>query len=479
MTLIPKLRSLNVLVLIGFMLVALPLIAAIILTTGYVDRLTRDSAHVVAASVQVARNVQLVLEQVTSLERNARQYHVLGDTELLSLYENRHARLLNILIELEQLLSKPNKEIRQLRITANHLQTLLQQETYDSATVANALQRFDTLNAKARALTASLGDHINQSLSDLEAHAEAAQRILYWQAAALIPWAIILAAIFTVLIAKPIRQLGDAIHRLGAGNMKLPIEIKGPLDLEALGKRLDWLRNRLHELEQEKNEFLGHVSHELKTPLANIREAAELLEDGSVGVLSDKQHEVIAILETNSLSLQKKIENLLHFSAWQDMKARLHYVLCKLREITENVVTQHQLAIQRLNLKINLQLSEFEICADSEKLHVMLDNLVSNAVKFSPPGGTIYIKAMQDKHYTDIHIADQGPGIAVAERSRVFDAFYQGNQPQNSHVRGTGIGLAVVRECARAHGGYVQILDGEFTGAHFLIRLPIISATEA
>ena len=91
--------------------------------------------------------------------------------------------------------------------------------------------------------------------------------------------------------------------------MSRPISVRGPLDLEALGEQLDWLRRRLHELEQEKNKFLSHVSHELKTPLANIREGAELLRDGSVGKLGKSQSEVVEILQNNSLILQKTIEN--------------------------------------------------------------------------------------------------------------------------------------------------------------------------
>ena len=101
-----------------------------------------------------------------------------------------------------------------------------------------------------------------------------------------------------------------------------------------------------------------------------------------------------------------------------------------------------------------------------------LDNLVSNAVKFAPPGGDIYIKTGMDEHQVTIEVADTGPGIPASERQRIFEPFYQGKAPQTGHVLGTGIGLSVVWECVRAHGGSIEIVDGQYPGAHFRIKLP-------
>src|SRR5690606_18344221 len=97
----------------------------------------------------------------------------------------------------------------------------------------------------------------------------------------------------------------------------------GAADVEALGRHLDWLRQQLAEVEQEKARFLRHVSHELKTPLANIREGSELLLDGSSGALTGAQAEVATILRDNGITLQKSIENLLNYNAWQEKGARL------------------------------------------------------------------------------------------------------------------------------------------------------------
>ncbi len=125
--------------------------------------------------------------------------------------------------------------------------------------------------------------------------------------------ALALAILFAVLIARPIRQLDQAIRRMGTADFAHTIEVNGPQDLRYLGQRLEWLRSRLHELEEQQNRFLRHVSHELKTPLTAVREGAELLRDNVGGRLSAEQREIVRIVRENSLSLQKLIEDLLTY----------------------------------------------------------------------------------------------------------------------------------------------------------------------
>lgn len=474
--LLPRLRSLNMLILAGFALVSLPLIFAIALTTSYVDRLALKSGAIITDSVGATRNNQILLEHITSLERNARQYHVLGDPELLTLYQNRHKRLLEILYELESILPEPGPEIVAIENTALDLLQTLQQNPFNSPVIASALGEFGTLSNEAYILTNNIDRSIDATLANLKTQSKYIQKSLYWQGAALTALALMLATLFAILISTPVRRLGNAILQLGRGDMSRPISVRGPLDLEALGQQLDWLRRRLHELEQEKNKFLSHVSHELKTPLANIREGAELLRDGSVGQLGKSQYEVVDILQKNSLLLQKTIENLLNFSAWQDMKTRLQYRPCRLRELAKRVLKQHKLSIQRRDLNIEMRIPDLKLQADCSKLEIILDNLISNAVKFAPAGSTIHLRAEHDGDRVRIHIADEGPGIPEDERELVFKAFYQGRQSSHSHVRGTGIGLAVVRECVLAHNGDIRIIDENHKGAHFVIQLPLQQA---
>ena len=129
-----------------------------------------------------------------------------------------------------------------------------------------------------------------------------------------------LAILFAVLIARPIRQLDQAIRQMGTADFTHAIEVNGPQDLRYLGQRLEWLRTRLHELEEQQNRFLRHVSHELKTPLTAVREGAELLRDNVGGELSPEQREIVRIVRENTLSLQKLIEDLLTYHQTRAME---------------------------------------------------------------------------------------------------------------------------------------------------------------
>lgn len=492
----PRLRSLNVLIIAGFALVALPLIAAIVVTTTFVNRLTVQSEQVVEASAYAARSAQMINAQVVALERNARQYQVLGDPALLELYVQRHEQLMGLIQQLRSVTTNdPVLDARLIRLSTQARSMLARlraplpeesspqasiQDTSTDQTAATASQveeeprtlTFDLLNQLSRDVVEAVNAWIDQQLQALRINAREIDQLLFWQAAAVIPLVVLVAIVFTILINRPVRELGRGIRQLGQHGFKQPIHISGPLDLAELGQQLDWLRRRLDELEQEKNRFLSNMSHELKTPLGNLREGAELLADGSVGKMSPAQREVIDILQDNTIMLQKNIEGLLQFNTWRERQTRLKPVVCDISKQINNALSNHRLRLASEKLKVDLKLKAKHVTADAEQLAIMLDNLLSNAIKYSPREGIIHIRSGQEKDWIKLEVADEGPGIAPDDRKQIFEAFYQGSRTGRGHLRGTGIGLAVVKESAQAHGGKVLLLDNEFPGAHFCICLP-------
>jgi len=117
-------------------------------------------------------------------------------------------------------------------------------------------------------------------------------------------------------------------------------------------------------------------------------------------------------------------------------------------------------------------IEDITLVADRGKIRLILENLLSNAIKYSPRGGVIVVRAGARGEELLLEVADSGPGIAPDERARIFDAFYTGRAP-SGHVKGTGIGLSVLNEFVNVHQGTVEIVDGEFSGAHFRIRMPL------
>jgi two-component system sensor histidine kinase GlrK len=301
---------------------------------------------------------------------------------------------------------------------------------------------------------------------------------IYWQLVALVPVALFLVSGATILILKPIRQVEAALKRLGEGDFNNPVSVSGPKDLEDLGRQIDWVRLRLIELEDQKTRFLHQVSHELKTPLSAIREGAELMTDGSVGPLSQPQVEVARILRENTLRLQRLIEDLLNYHTVQFQRSGVHLRRIELAPVIRRVAEAHQLPMQAKDIKLKVSCPAIALEADENKLEIILDNLLSNAVKFSPPFGEILVTARVRSREVVVDVLDQGPGIAPADRERIFDPFYQGKARPHETIKGTGLGLAIVREYVTAHGGKVEVVDGA-VGAHFQLRLPLAHGAQA
>ncbi|MDX2457152.1 MAG: HAMP domain-containing sensor histidine kinase, partial [Gammaproteobacteria bacterium] len=316
-------------------------------------------------------------------------------------------------------------------------------------------------------------DLINRGVEQIQRKAGKVQRTLVFQAVALVPAALLLTGLFAILIARPIKQVDHAIRQLGDGKFNDPAIVTGPRDLEQLGERLNWLRNRLLELEQDKTRFLQHISHELKTPLSNIREGAELMNEQVIGELNNPQQEIVDILRDNSLQLQKLIEDLLNFSILRARASQLSYEQVELRIIIDNVLADHKVALLSRNLDLRTSLQAVSIIGDAEKLRILVDNLVSNAIKYSPDNSPLWVLLSSRNAQAIIEVTDCGPGIPATEHERVFEAFFQGKPATKGHVRGTGLGLSIAREYARAHGGNITVVESTRTGARLQVILPL------
>lgn len=471
----PRPRSLNGLILVGFGLVALPLLVAVIWALFNLDRLAEQSEQLVVSGASAAANNRLLAQQAGSLERVSRQYLVLRNKDSLTLLQQDldsiEATLDNMAALTEQ--ADAAAMARAIRVLARRI-VLTVSAGNPGATDAEAMvAEFATLRQRVTRLSDTLDTHIALELSKLQESTRHAQQVSAWQTAALVPGTLILILFFTLLVARPIRQIDHAIKQLGKSGFSKEIKVKGPTDLERLGRQLEWLRIRLLELAQEKNRFLRHMSHELKTPLANIREGTELLLDGTVGELDQSQREVTDILRLNGLKLQQLIENLLNFSAWQTKNEVLALSDFPLRALVISVAKAQRLALKAAQIQLRLDIEDIVVSADRDKLRTVLDNLLSNAVKFTPKGGTVTIRASSTPDSMVLEFADTGPGIPEDERPKIFEAFFQGQQEQGGQLAGTGIGLSVVLECVQAHDGSVELVNSdEFSGAHFRIVIP-------
>lgn len=470
-------RSFRRLLAVGFALVVLPLAVGLVGDAISIRKLANKSREAVYAALRTTQASRALLENIDAQERVVRQYAVLRDQRLFDAYQSLHAGFGELLVRFDEL-SVTAEQRQQLAVIAageDRLHRMLA-ATPGPAGRGAALQesiaaQYLALAGAAQELLKHNNKVIDDEVESLQGLAEGAERTMAVQLLALLPAAALLVFGFTRVLAGPVAQLQAGIGGLAAGRFDRRIEVDGPIDLQSLGTQLDRLRLRLMQLEERKSRFLRRVSHELKTPLTALREGSDLLADGTAGPLTGQQKEIVAILTDNSLRLRKLIEDLLAYNAADFEQSVLRRQVFPLRELVDAVVESQRLAFTARALNVEVDGGQFALDADRERIRTVLDNLLSNAIKYSPPAGTIRIRARCEDSDAVIEVADEGPGIAEEDRDRVFDPFYQGRIPGAGPVKSSGLGLSIAQEHVLAHGGRLLLLPGP--GARFQVRLPL------
>lgn len=467
-------RSFPVLILVGFVLAISPLMLALVQNAVSVRRIASMSESALYEAVLAAQNSRLLIEQVTHLERSVQQFAILGDPGTLDTFQTAHGDFLETLSRMQPLKlgTGQTQLIGDLTQREAELHAQVSAQHADSAAMGRIAREFEALSILARSLDATGNAIVDREVRAIQTLADDVDTFIYRQMLLVVPAAIALILAATFLISRPIRQIGTAIEHLGEGDFSRPIRVSGPKDLEVLGKQLDWMRLRLIDLEAQKTRFMHHVSHELKTPLAALREGTELLSDGAVGALTREQQEVAIILRQNTLRLQRLIEELLNYQTVQFRKAELNLTQVPLLPLLMHLAEVHALPMRAKSVTMELQSEDIVLEADEKKLEAVIDNLFSNAIKFSPEGGKIRVFADTHQGQCRINVIDQGPGVPKQDRARIFEPFYQGEATARATVKGTGLGLAIAREYALAHSGQIEVLD-EARGAHFRVTWPL------
>lgn len=465
-------KSFFKLLFVGFMLAVLPLLVGLLGNILAIERLAAQSQRAVYDAARIAHASRELNDTAASLERAAQQSIVLRDTTLWQGYNSlRHQfrdageRLAAMPLEAEIRKSLDDLLQDEARLHAS----LTQAGPMAKEAVAMARRYADISTATGRLLdrSSTLIDREAEVLSELATQTKSQART---QLFVLIPLAVFIVAGFTYLLARPITELNQGIRDLGERRLDARIEVTGPEDLEQLGRQLDWLRLRLIGLEEQKSRFLRHVSHELKTPLTILREGSELLAEEVAGGLSTRQREIVHILQQNSLELQRLIETLLRHGEAEFQLAAVKLQTVKPVEIGAAIVERYKLACASRRIRISLRMEDFAMQTDPERLRVVLDNLLSNAVKFSPDDGEIVIAARTQEDWAVIEVLDQGPGVAAADREHIFEPFYRNSANAAGAVRGSGLGLSIVRDHVLVMGGDIAV--GESQG-RFAVTLPL------
>lgn len=473
-------RSVLQLVLLGFFAALTPLGVAVLLTIQTMQELTDNHRTVTQLVVDVTRRGQLIQRDVLELERRARQFIALGDDDLADLFEHERTALiqeLETLQSLEAQLPSESPDVAGLITLLSGLALTNGEITgqgLKSESLAESEPRldhsFDLIGERSvsiqKWLQASVDYTLEKSSDDAEAYIE--YLVLQLSLSAIV--ALSLLIIFTYWINKPVKDLTHEIQQLGTKGLSHTIDISGPLELRELGSKLEWLRQQLHDSAQQKEQFLRHISHELKTPLASLREGADLLAEHVAGRLSRQQQEIVDIVRQNGIDLQRLIENLVDYNQMPHRELNVEKICIK--ELCDELQRHYRLGLSSKALLLTMRGSVDTWVADRSKLLTTLDNLLSNAVNYTPEGGCIEFVWYENCTNLVMEVANSGEAIPPEDESHVFEPFFQSAAKRTGPIKGSGIGLSVARECMEAQGGSLSLVHHEQLPVCFRLVCP-------
>lgn len=467
-------RSLRQLVLMAFLLVLLPLLVLAYQAYQSLNNLSAQAADINHTTLADARRSEAMTSAALEMERSYRQFCVLGDTRLESLYQSQRQQYLQMLgvhapilpdVRYYQTLSQLLKQLEHITCQNSgpdqNGSTLLESFSHSNAEMVQA----------TRAVVFDRGQRLQQAI---------AERGQYfgWQSLMLFLVSVLLVVLFTRMIIGPVKGIERMINRLGEGrNLGSLAAFKGPRELRSLAQRIVWLSERLAWLESQRHEFLRHISHELKTPLASMREGTELLADEVAGPLTQDQKDVVSILNSSSRHLQQLIEQLLDYNR-QLAEGPAQVQSIQLSDLFQAVVAAHSLPARAKMIDTQIDLHVQQCWAEPTLLMRVLDNLYSNAVHYGEESGNIWLRSRLEGSRVYIDVANTGTPIPMEEQTMIFEPFFQGSHQRKGAVKGSGLGLSIAQDCIQRMRGELKLVSVEGADVCFRIELPLTAENE-
>jgi signal transduction histidine kinase len=281
------------------------------------------------------------------------------------------------------------------------------------------------------------------------------------------------AAVLPLLALARLTGVVRELERVGGEREQLyESERAARAEAESMQRLLLQQNDRLRELDRLKDEFVALVSHELRTPLTSIAGYLELvLEDETLG---DESRGFLGVVDRNSKRLLRLVSDLLFVAQIESGRLTLELGEANVQRLARESVEALRPVAERGSVELRLDAAPVPpLRGDSARLGQLLDNLVSNAVKFTPPGGRVVVALGASGDQLVLAVSDTGMGVPAGEQRRLFDRFFRASSAQERAIEGTGLGLTIARAVVEAHGGSIDFTSVEGEGTTFRVHLPL------
>ena len=284
-----------------------------------------------------------------------------------------------------------------------------------------------------------------------------------------IAFAILLAALISRTIAKPLQRVARAATDIARGNYAVQVPESGPPELRSLAESFNRMTAEVMASNNAQRDFLGNVSHDLKTPLTSIQGYSQAIVDGA----ADDPEAAAQIIYEEASRLNRMVVELTDLARLESGRLSLTNARIELAPLVEAVAQSLQLLAEKKGIALETKSADLPlVVGDGDRLAQVFMNLVGNALKFTETGGEVRVEMREQRGGALVAIHDSGIGIPFAEQGRIFERFYQVDKARGPQ-RGTGLGLAIAQEIVEAHGGTITVSSrGKDRGAVFRVWLP-------
>lgn len=333
---------------------------------------------------------------------------------------------------------------------------------------------FDTLRVAIDALGDASQATMRGGLAATMVEVDTMEQVSWIVAGAALLFALISGLLLRRSITKPLRALSTGTRSVARGQFDHRLQTTWSDEFRQVATAFNAMTARLGELDRMKQEFVTNVSHDLKSPLASLRETNSLLLDEVPGPLRESQRRVLLLQRESADRLGVMIVKLLELSR-MEAGLSLRFEPIGVRSFLHNAVRHAQVSGRERSVQVRLadDIAEaLEVRADADRLRQLIDNLLENAVKFSPRGETVDVDATIERDRLLLSVADRGPGVDRDDAERIFERFHQTSVGRAVSGRGAGLGLTICREVVQAHRGRIAVVPREGGGSVFMVELP-------
>ncbi len=274
-------------------------------------------------------------------------------------------------------------------------------------------------------------------------------------------------------ISAPLQRIRTAAGEVASGQVR-PIPLEGPSEVKDLARSFNEMTHRVQVGQQSQRDFVANVSHELKTPLTSIQGFAQAILDGAASS-AEGLHQAAEVIMSEAGRMNRLVLDLLVLARLDAGTADLQTEPIELQDLLAAVIEKFKPQASQAQVNLLLELDNLPVIkGDGDRLAQVFSNLVDNAIKFTPAGGTVTLSGRQDDHFVEVSVSDTGIGIAPENQERIFERFFQTDKSRRGGAgRGVGLGLAIAHEIIQAQGGNITVHSQPGKGSQFVVKLPL------